>query len=41
MPADAPWPLQHPVVAGVAWSVAIIAVTAPLCIARFKQRTTE
>jgi ABC transporter DrrB family efflux protein len=40
-PAGAAWPLQHPVLVGVAWSVGILAVTAPLCIARFKQRTTE
>jgi ABC-type multidrug transport system permease subunit len=40
-PDGAAWPLQHPVLVGVAWSVAILAGTAPLCIARFKQRTTE
>jgi ABC-2 type transport system permease protein len=40
-PDGAAWPLQHPVVAGVAWSAAILAIAAPLCIARFKQRTTE
>ena len=40
LPADAPWPLQHPVVAAVLWSVAILAVAAPLCVARFKRRTT-
>ena len=40
-PDGAAWPLQHPVLAGVGWSLAILAITAPLCIARFKQRTTE
>jgi ABC transporter DrrB family efflux protein len=40
LPADAPWPLQHPVTAAVLWSVAILAVAAPLCVARFKRRTT-
>jgi hypothetical protein len=40
-PADAAWPLQHPVLAGVGWSLLFLAVTAPLAIARFKQRTTE
>jgi ABC-2 type transport system permease protein len=40
-PDGAAWPLAHPVVAGVGWSLAILALTAPLCIARFKQRTTE
>jgi ABC-2 type transport system permease protein len=40
MPADAPWPLQHPVVTAVAWSVAILAVCGPLCVRRFRARTT-
>jgi hypothetical protein len=40
LPADAPWPLQHPVTAAVLWSVAILAVAAPLCVVRFKRRTT-
>jgi ABC-type multidrug transport system permease subunit len=40
-PDGAAWPLQHPVIAGVAWSLAILAIAAPLCVARFKQRTTE
>jgi ABC-2 type transport system permease protein len=40
-PDGAAWPLQHPVLAGVGWSLAILAIAAPLCIARFKQRTTE
>jgi ABC-2 type transport system permease protein len=41
VPADAPWPLQHPVLAAVLWSVAILAVAAPLCVARFRRRTTR
>jgi ABC-2 type transport system permease protein len=41
LPADAPWPLAHPVIAAVAWSVAILAIAAPLTIARFRKRTTE
>ena len=40
VPADAPWPLEHPVVAAVLWSVALLAIAAPLCIARFRARTT-
>jgi ABC-2 type transport system permease protein len=40
-PPDAPWPLEHPVVAGLLWSGAILAVAAPLCIRRFRARTTE
>jgi ABC transporter DrrB family efflux protein len=41
LPADAAWPLQHPVVAAVAWSVAILAIAAPLCVWRFQARTTD
>ena len=41
VPADAPWPLTHPVLAAVLWSLAIFAIAAPLSIARFKRRTTE
>jgi ABC-2 type transport system permease protein len=41
LPSDAAWPLQHPVVAAVAWSVAILAISAPLCIRRFQSRTTD
>ena len=41
VPGDAPWPLAHPVVAAVLWSVALFALTAPLTIARFRARTTE
>ena len=39
-PADAAWPLHHPVLSGVAWCVALIAVTAPLTVRRFRNRTT-
>jgi ABC transporter DrrB family efflux protein len=41
VPADAAWPLAHPVVAAVLWSVALFALAAPLTIARFRARTTE
>jgi ABC-2 type transport system permease protein len=40
VPADAPWPLEHPVLAAVLWSLAILAIAAPLCIAAFRRRTT-
>jgi ABC-2 type transport system permease protein len=40
LPADAAWPLQHPVVAALAWSVAILAICGPLCVRRFRSRTT-
>jgi ABC transporter DrrB family efflux protein len=41
LPADAPWPLAHPVVAALLWSVAFLAIAAPLTIKRFQKRTTE
>jgi ABC transporter DrrB family efflux protein len=41
VPADAAWPLQHPVVAAVLWCGLFLAVAVPLCIARFRGRTTE
>ena len=41
LPADAAWPLTHPVIAAVAWSLVFLAIAAPLTIARFRARTTE
>jgi ABC transporter DrrB family efflux protein len=35
------WPMQHPVLASVIWSVVILAVAAPLAAHFFKRRTTE
>jgi ABC-2 type transport system permease protein len=40
LPADAAWPLRQPVVTAVAWSVAILVISAPLCVRRFRSRTT-
>lgn len=41
-PADvSSWPLEHPVAAGVLWCVAILAVTVPLCLRRYRARTTD
>jgi ABC-type multidrug transport system permease subunit len=34
------WPMQHPVVMALVWSVAIIAVFAPLAVVLFRRRTT-
>ncbi|MCK9931929.1 ABC transporter permease [Frankia sp. Mgl5] len=38
--ADA-WPMRHPVVAAVLWSVGIVAVCAPLAVALYRRRTTD
>jgi len=35
------WPMQHPVEAALLWSVAILAVAAPLAAHLFRRRTTE
>ena len=35
------WPMQHPVAAGVIWSVVILAVAAPVASHILKRRTTE
>jgi ABC-2 type transport system permease protein len=40
-PPDAPWPLQHPVLAAVLWTALLLAIAVPLTIARFRQRTSE
>ncbi|OAA29054.1 ABC transporter efflux protein, DrrB family [Frankia sp. EI5c] len=34
------WPMQHPVVAALLWSAAIIAVCAPLAVRLYRRRTT-
>jgi ABC-2 type transport system permease protein len=35
------WPLEHAELASLIWCVAIIAITVPLTVARFRQRTTN
>lgn len=35
------WPLEHAVIASLMWCVALIAITVPLTVARFRQRTTN
>jgi ABC-2 type transport system permease protein len=35
------WPMQHPVMASLLWSVALIAVFAPLASALYRRRTTD
>ena len=41
LPADAPWPLEHPVLAAVLWTSLFLAVSIPLTIRRFRRRTAE
>jgi ABC transporter DrrB family efflux protein len=39
VPADAVWPLAHPVIASLLWSVAILAVVIPLTMRLYRRRT--
>jgi ABC-2 type transport system permease protein len=41
LPADASWPLEHPVLASVLWTTLLLAVSIPLTIRRFRARTAE
>ena len=40
LPADAAWPLAHPVPCALLWCVAILAIAVPLTVRRFRVRTT-
>jgi ABC transporter DrrB family efflux protein len=40
-PADAAWPLQHPVFMTVAWSVALTVIFAPLALHAFRRRSRD
>jgi ABC transporter DrrB family efflux protein len=40
LPSNAAWPLEHPVVAGVIWCVAILAVVVPFTLRAYRKRTT-
>ena len=39
LPAHPAWPLEHAVPVAIAWCVAIIAVCAPLAVARYRRAT--
>ncbi|HUB71566.1 MAG TPA: ABC transporter permease [Acidimicrobiales bacterium] len=41
VPATSAWPVQHPLAAALVWSVALIAVCAPLAAYVFRRRTTD
>ncbi|HST39525.1 MAG TPA: ABC transporter permease [Conexibacter sp.] len=40
LPADPPWPLAHPVLAGLLWCVLLLIVMVPLTVRRFRARAT-
>ncbi|SEP15573.1 ABC transporter permease [Trujillonella endophytica] len=39
--ADAAWPLQHPVLMSIAWSLVLTAVFAPLAVSAFRRRSRD
>ena len=39
IPDGAAWPLEHPVIASVAWCVAILAIVVPLTVRAYRKRT--
>jgi ABC-2 type transport system permease protein len=39
-PADAAWPLTHPVISSLLWCAAILAVVVPLTLRAYNRRTT-
>jgi ABC transporter DrrB family efflux protein len=41
VPADAPWPLDHPVLAAILWTGLFLALSIPLTVRRFRRRTAE
>lgn len=40
MPDDPAWPLQHPILCAVLWSLLILVICMPLALRRFKKMTT-
>lgn len=40
MPDDPAWPLRHPVLAAVLWSLVLLAISMPLAMRRFRQITS-
>jgi ABC-2 type transport system permease protein len=35
------WPMQHPVLASLIWSIALLALFAPLATSLYKRRTSD
>jgi ABC-2 type transport system permease protein len=35
------WPMQHPVAASLIWSIALIAIAAPLATVLYRRRTAD
>jgi ABC-type polysaccharide/polyol phosphate export permease len=41
IPDGAAWPLEHPVIASIAWCLAILAIVVPLTVRAYRKRTTN
>ncbi|HYA44106.1 MAG TPA: ABC transporter permease, partial [Acidimicrobiales bacterium] len=41
VPADGSWPVVHPLASALVWSLALVAVMAPLAAVLFRRRTTD
>jgi ABC transporter DrrB family efflux protein len=41
VPADAQWPMHHPVIASIGWSIVFTAIFAPLALAAFRRRSQD
>lgn len=39
IPMDQPWPMEHPVIASIAWSVLLIAIALPLSVRLYRNET--
>jgi ABC-2 type transport system permease protein len=40
-PADAQWPMHHPVIASIGWSILFTALFAPLAVVAFRRRSRD
>jgi ABC-2 type transport system permease protein len=40
-PADAQWPVRHPVIASIIWSIVFTAIFAPLALKAFRRRSRD
>jgi ABC-2 type transport system permease protein len=40
IPSDAAWPLEHPVIASIAWCLVILAAVVPFALRAYRKRTT-
>ncbi len=40
-PTDAAWPLHHPILVSVGWSVLLTALFAPLALSAFRRRSQD